>query len=161
MKLRSLGLALALIVCLQTAANADDIVAKAEKYGPPAPASSIMLKPPIGADVPPISMLAKKTGYSLAALTLLFLIATGTIKRFSTRRGGTNSTHIIEVVARKNLGPRQALLVVSLNGRKFFLAQGTDNVSLISELSDEHAFDDELDDSFEILEEAKAANFKS
>ena len=159
MKLRSLGLALALVVCLQTAAQAEESTPL--KYGPPAPPAPIAAKPQLGTEVPQIGMLAKKTGYSLAALTLMFLLATGTIKRFSKRGSAAKSAHQIEVVARKNLGPRQALLVVSIDGRKFFLAQGNENVTLISELNDELIFGEALGDSFEILEEAKSANFKS
>jgi len=162
MKLKSLGLAFTLIVCLCVPARAEELAGEALKYGPPAPVN-LGAKAAIGTEVPQMGALAQKTGFSLAALTLLFLVATGTIKRFSAKKGGTNSGQQIEVLARKNLGPRQALLVVAFGGRKFFIAQGTETTSLLSELHEELTFPDELGASMESIDllESKSANFRS
>ena len=113
--------------------------------------------PIIGSETPEFGTLAKKTAYSLAALTLFFLLATGTIKRFSKNTTAAGSEHAIEILSRKALGPRQSLIVVSVAGRSFFVSQSPEGVSLISELDEEPIFRAASTDDLELLENMKSS----
>ena len=145
MKQMFLGLTLTLFVCLPARAAQPD--------AQPAHA------PQIGSAVPEFGAMAKKTTYSFAALTLLFLLVTGTFKRFAKQRGTTKSEHEIELLARKPVGQRQSLLLVSVSGQRFLLAQGTDEIRLISDLDDEAAFRSALNDTLAYIENPrKTAN---
>ncbi len=141
MKRMLLGVTLALFVHLQPAMAADFI-------GPVAPKS---VQAQIGTSVPEFGMLARKTAFSLAGLTLFFLLVTGTFKRFAKSRGTLRSEHEIEVIARRPVGQRQALLVVAVDGRKFLLSQGTEDIRLVSELEAADPFANALDEGFELI----------
>jgi len=159
MKTTALGAALMLLVCV-TAASAEEPAAVA-----PAPAgflagakgASAGPRPMIGTEAPEFGTLAKKTSYSLAALTIFFLLATGTIKRFSKKSTASDSGLEIEILSRKNLGPRQALMVVSVSGRSFFLSQSPEQVTLLSELDEDAIFRAASADDLELLENMKTS----
>ena len=141
MKGLALGLSLALGVFLATDA-------RAEEYGPPKPAVTHPVKP-IGSQLPSMGSLAQKTFMSLGALSLVLLLAAGTYKRFAEKRGVTQRQHEIEILARKPVGPKHALLLVSVEGQRFFIGQGTETFTLLSEIQDLNSFRQIMGDSLE------------
>lgn len=158
MKGLALGVSLALGVFLATDAGA-------EEYGPPAElfrkgataeavkelpnATSARPRKPAGSALPSMGSLTQKTFMSLGALSLLLLLAAGTYKRFAEKRGITQRQYDIEILARKPVGPKHALLLVSVEGQRFFIGQGTETFTLISEMQDMNSFRQIMGESLE------------
>ncbi len=153
MKTIALGAALMLVVCAAPAAADEAASIPSPAAAPAAAPAAKQAKLAIGSESPEFGTLAKKTTYSLAALTMLFLLATGTIKRFTQKSNPTSSENEIEVLSRKSLGPRQSLLVVSVRGQTFFLSQAAEGVSLISELDGESIFRAASEAELELMEQ--------
>ena len=138
MRILAIQLSLALFVCVSTAAAAEPAAAF---IGPQLPSRLI------GSQVPDTGSLTQKTMMTLGALSMMFLLVTGTFKRFAAKRNGGKGGASIEVLCRKPVGQRHALLLVEVEGQRFFIGQGSETFTLISELEGDGMFRQILSES--------------
>lgn len=100
------------------------------------------------------------SGMTICGLTLLALA--GGWKKYAEKQGLTNTNNQIEVLARRGLSQKTGLVIVRVDGRRYFLAQGAESVTLISELDDPMLFGAsgalETDDTAEIHRLARRAH---
>lgn len=84
---------------------------------------------------------AKGTLYAVAALIIIFAL----LKKFRPA-GAQGSASAIEIIAKRDIGPRNSLLLVRVDGERFFLASAPDGTRLLSRLDNPDTF-------FELQEE--------
>lgn len=84
--------------------------------------------------------IAKSTWLLAGGLLLLF----GIYKKTSLSNKLQIPSDSIEIAARKAIGPKTALLVVSAEGKRFLLSQEGDSVSLLANLDTPRNFADEM-----------------
>jgi flagellar biogenesis protein FliO len=98
--------------------------------------------PSLGRDVPEFGASAGKASkgliYCLAAVLVLLYV----YKQVRSRTNGQVDQQVIEVIARRGLSSRTALLVIRADERKFLLTQNGDEVTLLSELDPVSGFTD-------------------
>jgi flagellar biogenesis protein FliO len=114
----------------------------------------------LGKDIPDFGESASKASKGLiyclaAALVLLYVY-----KQVRSRANGQNDQQVIEVIARRGLSSRTALLVVRAEERKFLLTQKGDDVTLLSELDPVSNFTDAFS-QLALVEEPEAPAQKS
>lgn len=73
----------------------------------------------------------------------ILLLAFALYKKFSGKRGA-HALVDIEVLARKAVSPKHALLIVTVEGERLLLAQGTETLSFVTKLSTSSSFRSEL-----------------
>ncbi len=155
MKLLALILSLGCFVCSAQAENMDrlpetNVAAESRLFIGPLPQTNVSAaKPTTIPEFPSLTLLTQKTFFSLGALSLLLLLATGTAKRFSGKRAKVATAHEISILSRKAVGSRQALILVSVGEQKFLLSQGAEQLQLISEIEDSNSFRQVFGESFE------------
>jgi flagellar biogenesis protein FliO len=150
--LLALSLLLAVPAFAEQPAHQTQATETAEK-----PAAAPIKSHAIGSAVPKLAALSEKSMWALGSITLVFLLCAGVYKKVAEKRGLLNNVNLISIVSRKPLGPRQALLLVEVEGQRFFIAQGSETVQLISPINHSAEFDETLNDFDEFIEARKVA----
>src|SRR5262249_37558244 len=91
------------------------------------------LKSIVGQDLSSLGETAGSTAKSAMYFFAILLCGLGLWKHFLQKKGGTESS--MRVISRTSVGPRAALVLAEVEGRRFLLSQSPDRLSLISELS--------------------------
>ncbi len=88
----------------------------------------------IGSDVPELKILTQKTAYGFT-LCLLFLSIGLLVYKKTVLRNDSSQHNLINIISRKNLSPKTALVLVEIEGNKYLLSQNTEKIELLSEIS--------------------------
>ncbi len=91
----------------------------------------------VGTEVPGLASLAGNITKGLLYCVGVFLVIVSLFKRFGPDR--ISLPLEVEILGRKNLSPKTALLVVQVEGRRLLLASTPDDIKLISELDEPFA----------------------
>lgn len=125
-----------------------------KSYSEPSPS----LRDSLGKDRVQVQTLGSELFKGFLYCTAVFLIAASFYKRFVVGRKDPIAAGI-EIISRRSLGSRSALLVVRTEGRRFFLSQAGDEVHLLSALDEPLSFESELQ-NFSVSEEASISTHK-
>lgn len=92
-------------------------------------------KPQITAEPVDFKSLTSKTTKGFVYTAIFFLLALSLYRKYGTRSDAGLKQGAIQVLARKQIGSRTALLMIQAEERKFLLAQNGDQLALLSDLS--------------------------
>ncbi|MFN8392308.1 MAG: flagellar biosynthetic protein FliO [Bdellovibrionota bacterium] len=128
-----------------------------------APDAAAMEKPAaapkkaVGSEVPKIEALSQKSMLGLGSMMVMFLLAVGAYKKVMEKRGGQPTVNQIQILSKKPVGPRHALLLVEVEGQRFFLAQTAETMNLIAPLEPVETFTETLNEFDDFVAARKAA----
>lgn len=101
----------------------------------------------VGSDVPELKLLSQKTAYGFSVVLLTICIFFGIYKKLFERNLKKNAPELINIISRKAVSSKNALLVVEVMGSKYLLAQSSERLEMISEI-----FQKEEKDSYDVFE---------
>ncbi len=89
----------------------------------------------VGSDVPKTTDMAESFVKGLIYCIVVFVLLSY-LNTYVKNKNETSSNKSIDLIARKTIGNRMSLLLVEVEGQKFFLSQTNDMVQMLAPLSD-------------------------
>lgn len=102
----------------------------------------------LASSIPNFALLAGDLAKTLIFCAAGLLVILSAVKRFQAKRENIPSP--IEIIARKTMGARSALLLVSVEGKRFLLAQSAESLKLLAKLDESLTFSDHLQGLIEV-----------
>lgn len=108
----------------------------------------------VGSDVPELELLTQKTAYGFSVVLLTICLFFGLYKKLFEKNQKTNTLNPINIIAKRAINNKSALIMVEVLGSKYLLSQSTDKLELISEIFAK----EEKDSFFDYEKDFKKAN---
>ncbi len=101
----------------------------------------------VGSEVPELKLLTQKTAYGFSVILLTICLLFGLYKKIFEKNQKKNAPDLINIISKKAVNNKSALLVVEVLGSKYLLSQSAERLEMISEI-----FQKEDKDSYDVFE---------